>query len=223
MNTHERFRIRSLVLAIAAATTGPAAAFTSCESLATLAFPDTTITAAQALPAGQTTIIGTTAPGTTTPVFGTFTGNIPVPICRVRGVIKPTSVSNIIFEAWMPVSGWNGKFLVSGRGGTAGSLGLSDLATSVGQGYAGATSDTGHQSNDSAFALVSDELVEDFAHRGYHVTTQVGKQVIAAYYGAARKRCRKCSAIPTTSTASSRVRRPCITRSCGRAKSSPRG
>jgi feruloyl esterase len=196
MNTDDRWRTRSLALAIGAAiSTGygianadTTTAVASCESLATLAFPDTTITAAQQLPAGPTTIIGTTAPNTTAPVFGTFNGTIPVPICRVRGTIKPTSVSNIIFEAWMPVSGWNGKFLVTGRGGTAGSLGLSDLVGSVGQGYAGATTDTGHQSNDSAFALVSDELVEDFAHRGYHLTTQVGKQVIAAYYGAPASR-----------------------------------
>src|SRR6266446_6100729 len=171
MKTSDKWRISSLALAIAAAIgTGngianaqTTAAVASCESLASMAFPDTTITAAQQLPAGPTTIIGTTAPGTVSPVFGTFNGTIPVPICRVRGTIKPTSVSNIIFEAWMPVSGWNGKLLVSGRGGTAGSLGLSDLANSVGQGYAGATTDTGHQSNDSRFALTSDELVEDFA------------------------------------------------------------
>src|SRR5439155_25085835 len=149
---------------------------------------DTTVTAAQALPAGPTTIIGTTAPGTTTPVFGTFNGTLPVPICRVRGTIKPTSVSNIIFEVWMPVSGWNGKYNVVGNGGTAGSLGLNNMVSPVGQGYAAATTDTGHQSGDSAFALVSDELIEDFAHRGYHLTTQVGKMVVTAYYGAAPNR-----------------------------------
>src|SRR5205823_10008097 len=96
MKISGKFRTRSLVLAITAAfSTGIGIAnaqATSCEDLATLAFPDTTITAAQTLPAGPTTIIGTTAPGTTSPVFGTFTGTIPVPICRVRGTIKPTSV-----------------------------------------------------------------------------------------------------------------------------------
>ncbi len=186
MKTSSRWRKRSLVLAVGAAIgtgSGIASAVTSCESLATLAFPDTTITAAQTLPAGPTTIIGTTAPGTIAPIFGTFNGTIPVPICRVRGVIKPTSVSNIIFEAWMPVSGWNGKFEVVGDGGTAGSLGLNNMVTPVGKGYAVANTDTGHQSQTSSFALVSDELVEDFAHRGFHVTTQVGKQVVAAYYG----------------------------------------
>ena len=193
MNTHERFRIRSLVLAIAAAFSagnGIANAQTitpvaSCASLATMAFPDTTITDTQLLPAGPTTIIGTTAPGTTLPVFGTFNGTLPVPICRVRGTIKPTSVSNIIFEVWMPVSTWNGKFNGVGNGGTAGNLGLNSMTTDLGRGYATAVTDTGHQSNNSAFAAVSPELIEDFAHRGYHLTTVVGKQIVTAYYGQA--------------------------------------
>jgi Tannase and feruloyl esterase len=185
MKTSARWRLRPLVLAIAAATTTPVAAATSCESLAALAFPDTTITAAQTLPPGPATILGTTAPGTIAPVFGTFNGTLPVSICRVRGAIKPTSVSNIIFEVWMPVSNWNGKFNGVGNGGTAGSLGLNSMVANLGRGYATAVTDTGHQSGNSSFALVSPELIEDFAHRAYHVTTQVGKLIVAAYYGAA--------------------------------------
>jgi len=76
---------------------------------------------------------------------------------------------------------------VMGNGGSAGNLGLNNLSTPVGLGYAAATTDTGHQSQDSTFALVTlngvPEQVEDFAHRGYHVTTDVGKQVIQAFYG----------------------------------------
>src|SRR5258708_33298413 len=52
MKTSGRWHIRPLVLAIAAATTAPVAAATSCQGLAALAFPDTTITAAQMLLAG---------------------------------------------------------------------------------------------------------------------------------------------------------------------------
>jgi feruloyl esterase len=199
MNTYDRWRTRSLVLAFAGATTAPALAATSCESLATLAFPDTTIyapipafpvttitttiTDAQELPAGPATIPGTTGPGGF--VGSGFSGTLPVAICRVRGTIKPTSVSNIIFEVWMPVSTWNGKFNAVGRGGTAGSLGLNSMVTPVGLGFASAVTDTGHESNDSSFALVSPELIEDFAHRSYHLTTVVGKQIMAAYYGTA--------------------------------------
>src|ERR1700745_1799116 len=99
MKASDKWRINSLALAIATAfSTGNGIAnaqtitpVASCASLATMAFPDTTITDTQMLPAGPTTIIGTTAPGTTTPVFGTFNGTLPVAICRVRGTIKPTS------------------------------------------------------------------------------------------------------------------------------------
>ena len=99
MNISGMWRSRGLVLAfattigassgIAAADskTAPEHAGISCESLTSLALPDTTSTAAQTLPAGQTTILGTTAPGTTSPVFGTFTGTLPVSICRVRGEV----------------------------------------------------------------------------------------------------------------------------------------
>jgi len=149
-----------------------------------MAFPDTTITDTQLVGPGSTTIVGTTAPGTTTPVFGTATVNLPVAICRVRGTIKPTSVSNIIFEVWLPVSTWNGKFNGVGNGGTAGSLGLNSMTPDLARGYATAVTDTGHQSNNSSFGLVP-ELIEDFAHRGYHLTTVVGKQITAAYYGQA--------------------------------------
>ena len=189
MNTHGKWRNRNLVgLAVAAAfgTAGSVAnAAVDCASLKGLTLANTTVLEAETRPAGANVITGTfsTVNGAE---LGHFSGNIPVPVCRVRVSIKPTSVSNVISEYWLPLSGWNGRYEVVGRGGTAGSLGLSDLATAVGLGYAAATTDTGHQSNDSSFALVRlngvPELVEDFAHRGYHVTTDTGKQIIQAFY-----------------------------------------
>jgi feruloyl esterase len=193
MNTRGKWRKRTLGTAIAAAfgtVCGVANAAVDCASLkTTLALKDTTVLEAETRPAGANVITGTFS---TSPVpgveLGHFSGNIPVPICRVRVAIKPTTVSNIISEYWLPLSGWNGRFNVMGNGGTAGSLGLNNLSTPVGLGYVAATSDTGHQSQDSTFALVRlngvPELVEDFAHRGYHVTTDIGKQIIQAFYGA---------------------------------------
>ena len=40
--------------------------------------------------------------------------------CRVVGVSKPSSDSNINFEVWLPSTNWNGKFVSSGEGGFAG-------------------------------------------------------------------------------------------------------
>jgi hypothetical protein len=43
---------------------------------------------------------------------GPLTSVLSVPICRVAGAIKPTSVSNIRFEVSMPVTGWSGLNLI---------------------------------------------------------------------------------------------------------------
>jgi feruloyl esterase len=193
-NRMDVFRPRCLAAALATAFTA-GAAFSSgtasaadCAGLKGLTLKDTTILEAEVRPAGPNVITGTfsTVNGAE---LGHFNGNIPVSVCRVRVAIKPTPASNIISEYWLPVSNWNGRFDVTGNGGTAGSLSLNSMTIPVGLGYATATSDTGHQSTDSSFALVTykgvPEQVEDFAHRGYHVTTQVGKQIVQAFYGAA--------------------------------------
>jgi hypothetical protein len=46
-------------------------------------------------------------------------------------VLRPTRDSTIIFEAWLPANGWNGRFLGVGNGGFAGSIGYSSLAAAV--------------------------------------------------------------------------------------------
>src|SRR6266436_1471158 len=85
----------------------PAAAAT-CASLANLTLPDTTITAAQPIPAGTYT-----APD------GTVFTNLPA-FCRVAATLTPTSDSNIKIEVWMPSSGWTGRYLGTGSGGIGG-------------------------------------------------------------------------------------------------------
>src|SRR5262245_14847692 len=72
----------------------------TCENLASLALPHTSITSAAVVPEG--------------PVSGGRAGG-PAPIvvparCVVKAVAKPSSDSEIRFEVWMPVSGWNGKY-----------------------------------------------------------------------------------------------------------------
>src|SRR5579872_5823992 len=109
------------------------AAGATCESLAQVELPNTTITTAEAVPAGAFT-----------PPQGQPIRDLPA-FCRVAGVIKPTSDSNIQFEVWMPSSGWNGKFQGVGNGGFAGSIGLGALAAAIRNGYATAGTDTGHR------------------------------------------------------------------------------
>src|SRR5438093_7258083 len=107
----------------------PAAAAT-CESLATLVMPDTTITLAESHSAGPFT-----PPGSSTPL------QLPA-FCRVAGIVTPA----VRFEVWMPVaSAWNGKFQGVGNGGLAGTISYSAMAAALNRSYATAGTDTGHR------------------------------------------------------------------------------
>src|SRR5262245_50118302 len=150
----------------------------TCESLADLKLPNTTITAAQAVAAsGFTPPTGSAVPYKELPAF-----------CRVTGVIKPTSESEIKFEVWMPSSGWNGKFQGVGNGGFAGSISHQGLAGPLARGYAAASTDTGHTGGDASWALGHPEKIVDYGHRAIHEMTEKSKLIIRAFYGDSPKR-----------------------------------
>lgn len=159
-------------LAIASCAVDHAAAAT-CESLSSLTLPETTITAAQSIPAGTYKA----------PNGETFT-SMPA-FCRVAARLKPTSDSDIRIEVWMPASGWNGKFEGVGNGGFAGEIQYSALAPGVSLGYATSSTDTGHVgfSTDGSFALGHPQKIIDFGYRSIHLMTVIGKQITAAFYG----------------------------------------
>src|SRR5215467_14580109 len=142
----------------------PIAAAT-CESLATLALPNTTIATAQSVAAGAFTPPGASRAMDTLPAF-----------CRVAGSIKPSSDSDIQFEVWMPASGWNGKFQGIGNGGFAGSIMYPSLGNAVSHGYVVAGTDTGHHggATDGAWALGHHEKLVDFGYRAIHETALAG-------------------------------------------------
>jgi Tannase and feruloyl esterase len=153
----------------------------SCESLAKLQLPNTTITRAESV-----------APGSFTPPQGKAIPNVPA-ICRVAGVIKPSSDSDIQFEVWMPASGWNGKFQGVGNGGFAGAISYGQMAAEVTHNYATASTDTGHQAGqsmapDAAWALHHPEKIADFGYRAIHETAVNAKAIMRAFYGGVPKR-----------------------------------
>jgi hypothetical protein len=158
------------ILAAAGALSACAA---SCESLSTLTLPETTITTAESVPAG-----------TFAPPYGNAVRELPA-FCRVTGVIAPTSDSNIRFEIWLPVSGWNSKFLGVGNGGFAGSISYEALGGDLRRGYATAATDTGHEGEaaDASWAYKHPENVTDFGYRALHKTAANAKAVIQAFYG----------------------------------------
>lgn len=149
-----------------------------CAGLARLGLPETTITIAEEVTAGAFQ-----------PPGGQGLKGLPA-FCRVAGVIKPSSDSDIRFEAWMPAMGWNSKFQGVGNGGFAGSISYGGLADAVRNGYAAASTDTGHQGGgtDATWALGHPEKVVDFGHRAIHETTVKGKAITEAFYGSKPKR-----------------------------------
>src|SRR5271163_4046363 len=99
-------------LSIAATLGAGVACAATCESLAALKLPDTTITMAQEAAAVANT-----------PAY-----------CRVAATLKPSSDSDIKIEVWLPVSGWNEKFVANGNGGWSGAITPNTLAAMVRRG-----------------------------------------------------------------------------------------
>jgi feruloyl esterase len=170
----------------------------SCESLRALSTPQTIVMSADVVPAGvfvppPPPPAGGPPPGAAGRGRGRAgapaTPPPPEPIpqhCRVMLTLKPSSDSNIYSELWMPTDNWNGKLLVVGNGGFAGSIqGYGDMQVALRLGYATAATDTGHNAADGPngmFALGHPEKIVDFAYRALHETTAESKRLITQMY-----------------------------------------
>lgn len=149
-----------------------------CDSIHNIRLPNTTINGSQSVTEGSFSSTGTD------PI-----PNLPS-FCRVEGVIRPSPDSEIRFEVWMPSGGWNGKLRGVGNAGFGGSINVDDMAPAIRQGYAAASTDTGHQGNDrdARWAFGHPEKVIDFGSRAIHEMTEKSKQIIRAFYGQAPTR-----------------------------------
>lgn len=168
----------SILLIVAVSAPRAAAGQASCESLAKLALPNTKITLAQVIPAGNFELPHPPSPLRNPPSFK----DLPA-FCRVAAEVAPTSDSDIKIEVWMPVAGWNGKFRGQGNGGFAGVIDYVGMAAEVKHGYATGGTDTGHTTTDAVWALGHPEKVIDFGYRGVHEMTAKAKAIVAAFYG----------------------------------------
>ena len=153
-----------------------ALAQTTCEKLADVPLTNATITSATSVAPGgykPPAAPGLPAPSRDLPAF-----------CRVAGISKPTSDSEIRFEVWLPAAGWNGKYEQVGNGGFAGMIPFGAMAAALLHGYASAGTDDGHVAGPGAtWAVGHPEKVKDFGYRAVHETSVQAKALISAFYG----------------------------------------
>ncbi|MGH9406890.1 MAG: tannase/feruloyl esterase family alpha/beta hydrolase [Terriglobia bacterium] len=141
--------------------------------------PQTTITEAKSVPAGPFALPGG---------FGPQSRGIALPaFCRVKGVIKPATDSDIGFEVWMPAKGWNGKFVGVGNGVFAGTIDFGALAAAIQAGFAAAATDTGHIASplSAQWADGHPQKVIDYGYRAIHLNAVIGKEIVRKYYASA--------------------------------------
>jgi feruloyl esterase len=135
----------------------------SCESLATVALPHTSI---------ESAMVDADNPG----------------ICRVVATTThPPAGDTVRIWIAIPTVSWNGRFLGTGGGGFVGGN-----PTTVNQpaalGFAAGATDTGHSGGSGSFALdpagrLNWQAIRDFAHVGIHEMTVTGKALTQALYG----------------------------------------
>lgn len=146
----------------------------SCEGLASLSLPATSITSVQPVAAGALELGNARLAETLKQLPG---------FCRVAATLKPSSDSDIRVEVWMPASGWNGKYQAVGNPGWAGAINYADMAQALARGYAVSSTDTGHTGATGSFALGHPDKLIDFGYRSEHEMTIQAKAIIAAFYG----------------------------------------
>src|SRR5579864_486042 len=151
----------------------------SCESLAKLALPQAKIASAESVAAGAFTM-----PGNSPQAAATNASFKSLPaFCRIAVDSTPSTDSDIKIEVWLPVSGWNGKFQGQGNGGFAGLIDYRGMGIAITQGYATASTDTGHAGTGAAWALNHPEKIIDFGYRAIHLMTQIARTLTTSFYG----------------------------------------
>lgn len=153
------------------------AAADTCSQLVEATWPDTRITAAAIVAPGTFT-----PGGTVSAAAGARFAALPA-FCRVQATLTPTADSEIRMEVWLPADGWNGRFQAVGGRALAGVIVYPAMASALADGYATASTDTGHVGAGGGFAAGHPEKVTDHGYRAVHVMTVAARQAIERYYG----------------------------------------
>ena len=153
--------------------TAPASA-ASCASLAALPLKRAAITSAATVTAGAFTPPRGRGPA------GSY-NSLPA-FCRIVATLHPVPDSHIGIEVWLPESNWNSKLQSVGNGAWAGTISYPAMAAAVADGYASASTDTGHTGGSGRFVMDHPEEAADFAYRAVHEMTVAAKALTAAFY-----------------------------------------
>jgi feruloyl esterase len=166
----------------------------ACDHLKSLSIPGVEFTAVETVAAGLYTPptgagrgAGGPAALNNAPAPGQPARPAPTPQmlpahCRVAATLRPSADSDIKMELWMPVENWNGKFEMVGNGGWAGIISFPQMGAALRDGFATASTDTGHSGGNGMFALGHPEKIVDFGWRAVHDTVVQSKALIQAYY-----------------------------------------
>lgn len=152
-----------------------------CEKLSAFHSSGTVVTLAQTV--GAAAFTPPAGPGRGPSAFQSLPS-----FCRVAITLTPTADSDIRSEVWLPSSGWNGKLQVVGNGGWAGTISYPAMAKALSQGYATASTDTGHSTPGGSFAAGHPEKLIDFGYRAVHETTVQAKALVKAFYAGEPRR-----------------------------------
>jgi len=186
MNTLLSALSAGLLLSLAAFGQNARAASQSCESLARLSLANAKILSATTIAAGAfQPPSGEEENGQGLSFYKKLPG-----FCRVTIQSTPSTDSDIKIEVWMPVNGWNGRLQAEGNGGFAGYIDYRGMGVALSDGYATASTDTGHSGTptDAAWALGHPEKLTDFGYRAIHEMTLAAKAAIKSFYGDSPKR-----------------------------------
>ncbi|HEX9130105.1 MAG TPA: hypothetical protein VF850_13175, partial [Gemmatimonadaceae bacterium] len=91
----------------------------SCPALRSLQLEHTTVISTQLVDSGK--FVPPMMVRRASPEFFTAFNTLPA-FCRIRAVARPSSDSEISIEVWLPVTGWNRRYLGVGNGSFGGSI-----------------------------------------------------------------------------------------------------
>ena len=110
---------------------------------------------------------------------------VGVPFCRVEGIARPSSDSEIKFEVWLPSARdkWTGRMKVNGTGGFAGGVPYPRMAQDIGDGFITAGSNMGHEGGESPnWTVGHPEKVKDWGLRAHYSVATAAKALSTAFY-----------------------------------------